>query len=137
MAFSVNMLASTLAVLSFSSWASASPAHFPSPVSYKASPASLEKRNPTTTGWPLPHNITGDDEVGSTAATEGWGGIHVHDPSIVLGPDDHYWSFSTHGLIAISRASEANTLDGSWEVQGSVLDSGSSVISSDGSTDPW
>lgn len=87
--------------------------------------------------WPLPHNITGDSDPGANTTTQGWGGIHLHDPSIVLGPDGHYYSFSTHGLTVISRASEPHSLDGYWKIIGSVLDAGSSIIDNAGSTDPW
>lgn len=55
----------------------------------------------------------------------------------MLGPDGHYYSFSTHGLTVISRASQPYSLDGYWEILGSVLDSGSSIINNTGSTDPW
>lgn len=86
--------------------------------------------------WPLPHNITGVSEPGANITTQGWGGVHIHDPSVILGPDGHYYSFSTHGLIVISRASEPYSLDGYWEILGSVL-VGESVIVNSGSTDPW
>ncbi|GAB7355640.1 hypothetical protein MBLNU459_g6357t5 [Dothideomycetes sp. NU459] len=86
--------------------------------------------------WPLPHNITGVSQPGANDTTQGWGGIHVHDPSVILGPDGHYYSFSTHGLIAISRASQPYSLDGYWETIGSVL-KGESVIVNSGRTDPW
>lgn len=87
--------------------------------------------------WPLPHNITGDSNPGANITTQGWGGVHLHDPSIVLGPDGHYYSFSTHGLTVISRASKKGSLDGYWSILGSVLDAGSSIIDNAGSTDPW
>ena len=86
--------------------------------------------------WPLPHNITGVSNAGANDTTQGWGGVHLHDPSIVMGPDGHYYSFSTHGLVVISRASKPNTLDGYWEIIGSLLE-GSSIINNTGSTDPW
>jgi arabinan endo-1,5-alpha-L-arabinosidase len=35
--------------------------------------------------WPAPRKITGQDLNG------GLGGVHIHDPSIVLGPDGHYY----------------------------------------------
>ncbi|KAK3678251.1 hypothetical protein LTR78_001546 [Recurvomyces mirabilis] len=90
-----------------------------------------------STNWPQPHVVTGeDDSAHPNDATQGWGGIHVHDPSIVLGPDGHYFSFSTHGLTAISRASKAGSLDGDWKILGSVL-KGKSVISNSGNADPW
>ncbi|KAK8213575.1 hypothetical protein M8818_002877 [Zalaria obscura] len=56
--------------------------------------------------------------------------------NLVLGPDGHYYSFSTHGLIVISRATKPNSIDGYWEILGSVLE-GSSIINNTGSTDPW
>jgi arabinan endo-1,5-alpha-L-arabinosidase len=88
--------------------------------------------------WPLPRKITGDNDTANPGSkTQGWGGIHLHDPSVVLGPDGHYYSFSTHGLTVISRASKKGSLDGYWKILGSVLDAGSSVIDNAGSTDPW
>lgn len=65
--------------------------------------------------WPAPRKITGQDLNGEL------GGVHIHDPSVVLGPDDHYYSFSSHGLATISRASKKNSLKGYWEVVGQVL----------------
>ena len=87
--------------------------------------------------WPQPRKVYGDnDTANADSTTQGWGGIHLHDPSIVLGPDGHYYSFSTHGLTVISRASKWGSLDGYWKIIGSVLE-GSSVIDNPGSTDPW
>jgi arabinan endo-1,5-alpha-L-arabinosidase len=65
--------------------------------------------------WPAPRKITGEDLNGAL------GGVHIHDPSIVLGPDGHYYSFSSHGLATMSRASKKNSLEGYWEVVGQVL----------------
>lgn len=65
--------------------------------------------------WPAPRKITGQDLNGTL------GGVHIHDPSIVLGPDDHYYAFSSHGLATTSRASKKNSLEGYWEVVGQVL----------------
>lgn len=65
--------------------------------------------------WPQPRKITGDDLNGAL------GGVHIHDPSIVLGPDGHYYAFSSHGLATMSRASKKNSLEGYWEVVGQVL----------------
>lgn len=65
--------------------------------------------------WPVPRKISGEDFNGTL------GGVHIHDPSIVLGPDGHYYSFSSHGLATISRASKKNSLEGYWEVVGQVL----------------
>jgi arabinan endo-1,5-alpha-L-arabinosidase len=76
---------------------------------------------------PAPHTVTGDN-VANT-----WGGVHVHDPSIVLGPDGKYYSFTTHPLIAISSAP---SLDGYWTHLGNVL-SGASKITLNGNTDLW
>lgn len=88
--------------------------------------------------WPLPRKVTGqNDTANGNSTTQGWGGIHLHDPSIVLGPDGHYYSFSTHGLTVISRASQRGSIDGYWEILGSVLEAGSSIINNTGSTDPW
>ncbi|CAD0024480.1 unnamed protein product [Aureobasidium pullulans] len=86
--------------------------------------------------WPLPHNISGVSNPGANESYQGWGGVHLHDPSIVMGPDGHFYSFSTHGLVVISRASQPNSLDGYWEPIGSVLE-GSSIINNTGNTDPW
>ena len=74
--------------------------------------------------WPFPHNVTGEDG--------GWGGIHVHDPSIVC-HNGYYYSFSTHDLVAIGRS---RTLSGYWSRIGSVL-SGASVINLPGRNDTW
>lgn len=79
--------------------------------------------------WPLPHNITGD----SLTASGQWGGVHVHDPSVVKGPDGYYYSFSTHNLVAISRAP---SLDSYWKFLGSVLE-GESKIPLTGRNDTW
>ena len=88
--------------------------------------------------WPLPRRVTGQNDTANVnSTTEGWGGIHLHDPSMVMGPDGHYYSFLTHGLTVISRASEKGCVDGYWEILGSVLDAGSSVVDNPGSTDPW
>ena len=88
--------------------------------------------------WPLPHDVQGQNDTANyNSTTEGWGGIHLHDPSLVLGPDGHYYSFSTHGLTVISRASKKGSIDGYWEILGSVLEAGSSIIDNSGSTDPW
>jgi arabinan endo-1,5-alpha-L-arabinosidase len=65
--------------------------------------------------WPAPRKITGQDLNGAL------GGVHIHDPSIVLGPDNHYYAFSSHGLATTSRASKKNSLEGYWEVVGQVL----------------
>jgi arabinan endo-1,5-alpha-L-arabinosidase len=65
--------------------------------------------------WPSPRKITGQDLNGAL------GGVHIHDPSVVLGPDGHYYAFSSHGLATTSRASKKNSLDGYWEVVGQVL----------------
>lgn len=48
----------------------------------------------------------------------------------MYGVDGHYWSFSTHGLIAISRASRPGTLKGYWDVVGSVLVNESVIVNS-------
>ena len=88
---------------------------------------SIANRGSTHSSFPLPHNVTGQDEPGV------WGGIHVHDPSIIEGPDGSYYSFTTHDLIAISRAP---SLDGYWDLIGSVLDS-DSVINLPGRNDTW
>jgi arabinan endo-1,5-alpha-L-arabinosidase len=81
----------------------------------------------SASNWPLPHNVTGTDTPGN------WGGIHVHDPSIILGPDGSYYSFSTHGLVSISRAP---SLDGPWIHIGSVLNK-QSIINLPGRNDTW
>lgn len=65
--------------------------------------------------WPTPRRTKGQDLNGTL------GGVHIHDPSIVLGPDGHYYSFSSHGLATTSRASKKNSLEGYWEVVGQVL----------------
>lgn len=71
--------------------------------------------------WPAPRKITGQDLNGAL------GGVHIHDPSIVLGPDGHYYAFSSHGLATTSRASKKNSLEGYWEVVGQVLTSPGSI----------
>ncbi|KAI9755476.1 MAG: hypothetical protein M4579_004267 [Chaenotheca gracillima] len=75
--------------------------------------------------WPLPHNVTGD--------TNGWGGVHLHDPAIVKGPNGYYYSFSTHDLVTIGRS---RSLDGYWKHLGSVLH-GESTIDLPGRNDTW
>jgi hypothetical protein len=77
--------------------------------------------------WPLPHNVTGTNTPGN------WGGVHVHDPSITFGPDGFYYSFSTHGLVSVSRAP---SLDGPWTHIGSALDK-QSIIDLPGRNDTW
>ncbi|KAF2437171.1 endo-1,5-alpha-L-arabinosidase [Tothia fuscella] len=90
--------------------------------------SALTTSNPfSQSNWPLPHNITGTDTPGQ------WGGVHLHDPSIVQGPDGAYYSFSTHGLVSISRAV---SLDGYWEHIGSVL-TRQSIIDLPGRNDTW
>ena len=74
--------------------------------------------------WPLPHNVTGDPER--------WGGIHLHDPSVIK-CNDAYYSFSTHDLVAIGKAP---SLSGPWEHYGRVL-SGESIIDLPGRNDTW
>lgn len=71
--------------------------------------------------WPAPRKITGQDLNGAL------GGVHIHDPSVVLGPDGHYYSFSSHGLATTSRASKKNSLEGYWEVVGQVLEPPGSI----------
>ncbi|KAK5107358.1 hypothetical protein LTR62_001338 [Meristemomyces frigidus] len=104
-----------------------------------AAPPYGHNSNPfSNASWPLPRMVRGqNDTANANSTTQGWGGIHLHDPSLVLGPDGHYYSFSTHGLTVISRASEMGSIEGYWEILGSVLEAGSSVINSTGSTDPW
>lgn len=120
------------AVLALPSLISATPiaSSFSTRSSYSTSPFS-------NASWPLPIMIIGQSDPGANTTTQGWAGIHIHDPSIILGPDGHYYSFSTHGLIVISRTSEPYSLHDYWEIIGSVLESGSSVINNTGSTDPW
>ena len=65
--------------------------------------------------WPAPRKITGQDLNGTL------GGVHIHEPSIVLGPDDHYYAFSSLGLATTSHASKKNSLEGYWEAVGQVL----------------
>ncbi|GAB7366786.1 hypothetical protein MBLNU230_g0737t1 [Neophaeotheca triangularis] len=78
--------------------------------------------------WPMPRKITGQDLTSDPDAWhDGHGGVHLHDPSVVLGPDGHYYSFSSHGLGVTSRASEENSLDGDWEVVGQVLTAPGSI----------
>ncbi|KAK4962495.1 hypothetical protein LTR10_000121 [Elasticomyces elasticus] len=104
-----------------------------------AAPSYGHKPDPfSNASWPLPRKISGqDDTANPNSTTQGWGGIHLHDPCLVLGPDGHYYSFSTHGLTVISRASNKGSIDGYWQILGSVLEAGSSVINNTGSTDPW
>jgi arabinan endo-1,5-alpha-L-arabinosidase len=78
-------------------------------------PTDLDNDPYSKSYWPEPRKITGQDLNGTL------GGVHIHDPSVVLGPDGHYYSFSSHGLATISRASKKNSLDGYWKVVGQVL----------------
>lgn len=32
--------------------------------------------------WPLPHNISGVSNPGANQSYDGWGGVHLHDPSV-------------------------------------------------------
>lgn len=34
------------------------------------------------TSWPLPHNISGVSNPGANQTYDGWGGVHLHDPSV-------------------------------------------------------
>lgn len=78
--------------------------------------------------WPSPRKITGDNVTGNPDAWHGGhGGVHLHDPSLVLGPDGHYYSFSTHGLGVTSRATKENSIEGYWEIIGQVLTSPGSI----------
>ncbi|CAN6644925.1 hypothetical protein TRVA0_020S02520 [Trichomonascus vanleenenianus] len=77
-----------------------------------------------TPGWPLPNPVVG--------TIVPWGGVHVHDPSIVKF-NGSYYSFSTHDLVAISKAP---SMYGPWTKVGSVLEK-SSIIDNSGNTDPW
>jgi arabinan endo-1,5-alpha-L-arabinosidase len=111
-----------------------SPLHTPTP-NLSLSPGwwkSLKELDPSTPpddliaslSWPLPSNVTGN--------SIGWGGIHVHDPSIIF-YDGWYYSFSSHARLAIGRAPN---LSGPWEHYGSVLN-GASIIKLSGRRDPW
>ncbi|RPA97621.1 endo-1,5-alpha-L-arabinosidase [Choiromyces venosus 120613-1] len=74
--------------------------------------------------WPNPPKVFGD---GSD-----WGGIHIHDPSLVK-KDKYYYSFGTHLRVTICRAP---TLNGPWERLGSVLPD-QSKIEFEGRNDTW
>lgn len=50
--------------------------------------AEEERHRFSNASWPLPHNITGVDQAGQDTPTQGWGGVHVHDPSVILGPGE-------------------------------------------------
>lgn len=88
--------------------------------------------------WPSPREITGDNVTGDP---DGWhgghGGVHLHDPSLVLGPDGHYYSFSTHGLGVTSRASKENSIEGYWQIIGQVLRSPGSIDDPSGESRLW
>lgn len=76
--------------------------------------------------WPLPHNITGDE-----GNSIGWGGVHVHDPSVIKAGDTWY-SFASHSGIVISSSP---SLDGPWTTLGTLL--GTSIIDLPGNADIW
>lgn len=76
--------------------------------------------------WPYPHNITGDD-----GNSIGWGGIHVHDPSVIEAGGTWY-SFASHSGVVISSAP---ALDGPWTTLGSMMSA--SIIDLAGNTDIW
>ncbi|KAI5837787.1 putative arabinan endo-1,5-alpha-L-arabinosidase A [Morchella snyderi] len=75
--------------------------------------------------WPYPAKIFGD--------TDGWGTVHIHDPSVVK-HDGWYYSFGTHLRVTIARSP---TLYGPWKHLGSVLDAGQSIIELPGRDDIW
>lgn len=96
-----------------------------------AASATIASTSPFATSlWPAPQAITGN-------LTVGFGAAHIHDPSVILGPDGYYYSFSTHDGIAIGRSGTKGSLSGYWEHVGSVLPGKKSIISNSGSTDPW
>ncbi|KAA8896896.1 glycosyl hydrolase [Sphaerosporella brunnea] len=74
--------------------------------------------------WPMPNKVYGEDD--------GWGTVHVHDPSVVK-RGRYYYSFSTHLGIAIARAP---TLNGPWKHLGSVIPT-ASIIDLPGRDDLW
>jgi arabinan endo-1,5-alpha-L-arabinosidase len=82
----------------------------------------------TTAAWPVPHTVSGFNRPGT------WGGVHLHDPSIVKGPDGKYYSFSTHGLLSTSRA---DSLSGPWQHLGSGFANQPSKIPLQGRNDIW
>lgn len=84
------------------------------------------------TNYPPPGKVTGDNRTWEDDGNGPWGGIHVHDPSIVK-HNGKYYSFSTHNLVSIS---EAPSWEGPWRIIGSVLDQ-ESVIDNAGRADPW
>jgi arabinan endo-1,5-alpha-L-arabinosidase len=65
--------------------------------------------------------------------TDGWGTVHIHDPSVVK-HDGWYYSFGTHLRVTIARSP---TLYGPWKHLGSVLDAGQSIIELPGRDDIW
>jgi len=88
----------------------------------KGSPPS---RDPfSNASWPLPNRAFGDPN--------GWGGEHIHDPSLIQTPAG-FFSFGTHDGLTIGHSP---TLTGYWSHIGSVLGN-SSIIDNSGSIDPW
>lgn len=110
----VSLTALALGFSSLFSQAHAAPSPSSDPIKPVKDPYSRDH-------WPAPRKITGQDLNGAL------GGVHIHDPSIVLGPDGHYYAFSSHGLATTSRASKKNSLEGYWEVVGQVLTSPGSI----------
>ncbi|KAL7267387.1 hypothetical protein RUND412_010032 [Rhizina undulata] len=74
--------------------------------------------------WPYPQKVFGD--------SDGWGGIHIHDPSIVK-KGDYYYSFGTHLRATIGKSP---SLHGPWKHIGSVLQN-DSIIDLAGRDDIW
>ena len=91
-----------------------------------SSPTKTNSSDPfSPSNWPAPEKITGD-------GTGGYGGIHVHDPSVIK-YNGEYYSFSTHQLIAIGKAP---SLHGPWNHYGSALQK-PSIIDLPGNNDTW
>lgn len=74
--------------------------------------------------WPDPELVTGADD--------GYGGVHLHDPSIIQ-YNNTFYSYTTKDLMKISSAP---TLHGPWTDESSVIRK-ESRISLPGRTNPW
>lgn len=74
--------------------------------------------------WPDPEPVTGD--------SDGFGGIHMHDPSIIQ-YNNTFYGYTTKDLM---RISSAPTLNGPWTNEGAVIRK-ESRIGLKGRTNPW
>lgn len=94
-----------------------------SPSSSSLGPRGSDPFSPAN--WPYPAKVFGD--------STDWGGIHIHDPSIVK-HGSNFYLFGTHRRITIARSP---TLHGPWKFLGSVVPNNQSIIDLPGRDDLW